>query len=256
MISLVSCSTLPVPGPHAEDPSQGEARKVLVRSAQHHGDPWKNYRKVEIGYDGTWGKVATKVQPVITDPGFRKSSIEIYQPRSQKVRQLHSGPRGSKEVIRAGREVTVKFNGVSSSDSEVLGAAALVADAYTIFSFGSSWLAQHGRELRLLQDRSLSGEPCHLVAGRMAPGLGNAEEDHFIAWIGADSGLLRRFQFSLNGMESTRGADVDVVFLDHWKAPDGSIWPGHFIETIQRPIHVKAHDWRMVSLALDGRRVR
>lgn len=255
-LSLVSCSTLPVPGPLADDPSQGEAREILVRSAGHHGDPWKSYQRVEVGYDGTWGTVATKVQPVITDPGFRKSSVEIYQPRARQLRQVHSGPRGTKEVIRAGREVTVKFNGASSTDREVLGAAALVADAYTIFTFGSSWLAENGRDLRLLPDRKISGETCRLVAGRFAPGLGNADEDHFIAWIGAESGLLRRFQFSLNGMDSTRGADVDVVFLEHWKTPDGSVWPGHFIETIQRPIYVKAHDWRMISLTLDGRKVR
>lgn len=63
---------------------------------------------------------------------------------------------------------------------------------------------------------------------------------------------MRRIQFSLNGLESTRGADVDVTFSDFRKAPDGSLWRGHFLERIQRPIPAKAHEWQMTSLKLDG----
>ncbi|MEO8617572.1 MAG: hypothetical protein ABI600_20750 [Luteolibacter sp.] len=47
------------------------------------------------------------------------------------------------------------------------------------------------------------------AAGRLHPGLGNSAEDHLIAWVGAESGFLKRFQFPLNGMDSTRGAGVD-----------------------------------------------
>jgi hypothetical protein len=229
---------------------------VLGESAARHGSAWQKYRRVEVGYDGTWSTIAVKVQPVITDAGFRKSSSEVYQPRGRRVEQVHRGPSGTKVVTRQQREVEVSFNGVGSSDREVADAAALVADAYTIFLFGSSWLAEHASDLSLLADEQLDGETCRLVAGRLAPGLGEAREDFFIAWIGAKSGLLKRFQFSLNGMDSTRGADVDVVFSDHWQAADGSVWPSRFVESIQRPIHAKAHDWRMTSLALDGRKVR
>lgn len=145
----------------------------------------------------------------------------------------------------------VSFNGVRSTNPEVLDSSALVADAYTVFLFGSSWLAEYGRDLRCLEDRSIGGELCSLVAGRLSPGFGNSREDHFIAWIGSRSGILKRFQFSLNGFESTRGADVDVVFASHWKAADGSIWPARFVEHIQRPLCVKPHEWSMTSLKLD-----
>jgi len=253
---LGSCSSLPVPGAAVGSGSGIEAARVLVRSSASHGGGWQRYRRVEVGYDGEWSTLAVKVQPVLTDAGFRKSSREVYRPRVRRVEQVHRGPSGTKVVTRHNREVEVSFNGVGTRDPEVAGAAALVADAYTIFLFGSSWLAEHGSELSLLADQGLDGETCQLVAGRLAPGLGEVREDYFIAWIGRDSGLLKRFQFSLNGLDSTRGADVDVVFSEHWTAADGSVWPSRFVESIQRPIHAKAHDWRMTSLSLDGRRVR
>lgn len=253
---LASCSTLPRPGSATEPPPSDAAAALLRQSARAHGDPWRTYRKVEVGYTGEWSGLATRLQPVLTDAGFRKDSVETYQPRLSRVRQVHTGPLGTKEVLREGREVTVKFNGAAATDPEVLHAAALVADAYTVFLFGTSWLAEHGRELRLLDQREFEGKPCHLVAGRLAPGFGVAAEDDFIAWIDAESRLLKRFQFSLNGLASTRGADVDVVFSEIWKAADGSIWPGRFVERIQRPLRAKAHDWRMTTLTLDGRKMR
>lgn len=254
---LSSCSTLPRPGRAAEPPpSDTAAAAVLRQSARAHGDPWRTYRKVEVGYAGEWSALATRLQPVLTDSGFRKDSVETYQPRQSRVRQLHTGPRGTKEVLREGRKVTVKFNSTAATDGDVRDAAALVADAYTVFLFGSSWLAEQGRGLRLLEERELDGKRCQLVAGSLVPGFGVAEEDHFIAWIELESRLLKRFQFSLNGLASTRGADVDVTFSDFQVAADGSIWPGRFVEHIQRPLRAKAHEWRMTSLTADGRKLR
>jgi hypothetical protein len=249
---LVSCSTLPVPGPGGDTVRSNDAISLLRKSASLQGDSWSNYRSVEVAYEGKWSDIATRLQPVLTDRDFRKCSIEIYQPSAGLVSQTHRGPQGTKEVNRRQRRVSVRFNGVRSTNPEVLDSSALVADAYTVFLFGSSWLAQNGRDLRCLENRSIGGELCSLVAGRLSPGLGNSHEDHFIAWISSDSGILKRFQFSLNGFESTRGADVDVVFSNHWKAADGSIWPGRFVEHIQRPLFVKAHEWKMTSLKLDG----
>jgi len=119
-----------------------------------------------------------------------------------------------------------------------------------------SWLSRQGTDFKHIDERMLDGERCHLIAGRLSPGFGNSAEDHFIAWIGRDSSLMRRFQFTLNGLDSTRGADVDVTFSDFRKAADGSVWPGNFVEYIQRPLLAKAHQWRMTSLRLDGTRAR
>lgn len=253
---LASCSTLPRPGPAGGPPPSGEAAALLRASARQHGDPWQKLRRVEVGYDGEWTAIATRLQPVLTDPDFRKSSRETYEPRLLQVRQTHRGPGGIKEVRRRPPATEVRYNGTPARDPEVLDSAALVADAYTAFLFGSSWLTAQGRDLRSLGERQLDGETCQRVAGRLSPGFGAADEDHFIAWIGRDSRLLRRLQFSLNGLASTRGADVDVVFSEHWQAPGGAIWPGRFVERIQRPLRAKAHEWTMTSLRVDGRRLK
>jgi hypothetical protein len=249
---LASCSSLPVPGAATAAKPSVEARKIIERSAAATGDAWKRYREVEVGYDGEWSGLAKRLQPVLTDPGFRKSSVETYRPATGSVRQVHSGPQGTKTVERRRPEIRVAYNGEASGDREVLDAAALVADAYAAFLFGPSWLSRKGADFTLLGERELDGEVCDLVTGRLSPGFGASGEDHFIAWIGRESSLMRRFQFSLNGLESTRGADVDVTFSDFRKARDGSLWPGHFLERIQRPVVAKAHEWRMISLKLDG----
>ena len=203
-------------------------------------------------YTGEWSAIAKRLQPVLTDPDFRVSSVETYQPATGKVRQVHTGPLGTKTVDRRRPEIRVSFNGTASSEPEVLDSAALVADAYTAFLFGPSWLSRKGTDFNLIGERTLDGERCHLIAGRLSPGFGNSREDHFIAWIGRGSSLMRRLQFTLNGLDSTRGADVDVTFSEFRKAADGSVWPQNFVEYIQRPLQAKAHQWRMKSLKLDG----
>lgn len=250
----VSCSSLPVPGaggvPGVEEAA---ARRVVEVSASKTGAAWKRYREVKVGYDGEWAPLAVRLQPVLTDPGFRKSSLETYLPRRNELRQVHAGPLGKKVVERRRPEIRVAFNGSPSTDAEVLGSAALVADAYTAFLFGSSWLAETGREFRLMEPRRLDGEMCDLVSARVVPGFGPAGTDAVIAWIGKETGLLRRLQFTLTGLDATRGADVDVTFSNHFTAPDGSVWPRNFVEYIHRPLLAKAHEWRMTSLALDGK---
>jgi hypothetical protein len=135
-------------------------------------------------------------------------------------------------------------------------ASALVADAYTAFLFGSSWLMKEGGELGVLSSVDMDGRACQRVQGKLKPGFGFSEEDRFIAWIDAESGLLRRLQFTIDGLASTRGADVDVAFSEHWTAADGSVWPGRFVEWVRRPVLVKAHDWRMTGLKVDGRTLK
>jgi hypothetical protein len=247
-ILLASCSSLPVPGQSSVVAPSESARRILKQSAERHGDPWKNYREVKVAYTGEWSPIAERLQPGLTDSGFRKSSVEIYQPGTSNVRQVHTGPLGTKTVGRMRPDVSVSFNGSASSDREVLDSAALVADAYTAFLFGPSWLSRKGTDFRHIGERAMEGGQCHLIEGRLSPGFGNADQDHFIAWIGKDDFLMKRLQFTLNGLDSTRGADVDVVFSGHWKAGDGSVWPGQFVEYIQRPILAKAHQWHMTSL--------
>ncbi|MGJ8634048.1 MAG: hypothetical protein ACSHX7_09010 [Luteolibacter sp.] len=255
LLGCVSCSSLPVPEPTGGDGSS-DAKVILRNAAKAEGDLWRSYRKVEVGYDGEWSGLAKRVQPVLTDPEFRKSSEEVYEPRAGRITQVHSGVAGTKRVVRKGDGIEISYNGEKDEDTEKNAAAALVADAYELFLYRSSLLVEKGSGFVLSGERELDGRICYLVSGNLEGGIGDSPGDSFIAWIGKESGVMERFQFSLNGLESTVGADVDVTFLEKWKAKDGSVWPGRFLEHIQRPIHAKAHEWRMTSLVVDGRKMR
>jgi hypothetical protein len=245
---LPSCARLEVPGKAAVVGDSSAAGRLLSHSAKASGDPWSRYRQVEVSYSGEWSGIAKKVQPVLVDPNFRKSSVELYEPRSSRVRQVHTGPGGTKVVLRTPKSTKVSYAGIESGDPEVKAASALVADAYTAFLFGPSYLKTRASTLGVVAPRKVGDELCDGVQGTLAPGIGESNEDHFIAWIGRDSGLMKQFQFTIEGLESTKGADVEVTFSEHWKADDGTIWPRHFVERIVRPIPAKAHDWRMLSL--------
>lgn len=260
LAALASCSTLEVPGEVAAVAGPAEARAVLDRATRQNRDPWGSVREVRVGYDGEWTGVVARLQPVLVDKEHRKTSRERYQPRQRRIEQTHSGPSGVKRVVRDGRSVEVIFEdradaGGSASEEE-RAAAALVADAYQIFLFGPSFLLAEGVELERLAAKELGGETCDRIQGRLRPGLGFAAEDRFIAWIGRDSGRMHRIQFTIDGLASTRGADVDVTFSGFERLADGREWPTRFVEYVHRPVFVKAHEWRMTSLEVDGRKLK
>ena len=251
----ISCTSLPNPYAVRTSGTDANAMAVLKRSAAAHGDPWERVSRVEVTFDGKWSSLATRIQPTLTDPTYRESSVETYVTGSELVSQTHTGSAGTKTVLRKADSISVSYNGKATEDPGKLDAAALVADAYTIFLFGSSWLADNAFNVSLLPSKSIDGEPCQLVSGSLMPGLGESEQDNFIAWIAKESGHLKRFQFTMNGLDSTKGADVDVTFLEVRKASDGTVWPTHFIERVRRPVNIKAHEWRTTALVIDGKKM-
>jgi hypothetical protein len=247
---LASCSSLPAPiaNPAEESQFDPDALALLRASSQKSGNPWQKLRRVSVQYDGEWTAIAKRVQPILVDAGFRKSSTETYFPREGKVIQIHRGPDGEKSVTRLPGSIKVQRNGAPDTEAEPSAAAALVADAYTVFTFGSSVLLDRGSGWRVLGQRELAGERCTLISGTMSPGFGISKSDGVIAWIGDRSKHLLRIQLTLEGLESTAGADVDVTFGDFQPGPHGTEWPRHFVERVRRPFDVKAHEWRMISL--------
>lgn len=252
-VFLASCSSLTVPGKGEAVGGSADAEAVLGRSAAAHGDPMKRYQEVQVGYTGDWTGVVKRLQPELVDAEYRKFSVEIYDTRRGRVIQEHRGPAGVKRVDRTRDDVKVRYDGEKLGDGPRRDASALVADAYTAFLFGPSLLRSEGQDLVVLSPKDLDGSTCLRVQGSLRPGFGFSTEDRFIAWIDEESGLLRRLQFTIDGLESTRGADVDVTFSEHWTASDGSVWPGRFIEWVQRPVLVKAHEWWMMGLMVDGK---
>lgn len=233
--------------------SGGDAKNILDQSARAHGNLYHSIAEVEVSYEGEWTKFAKRLQPTLVDAAYRQSSTERYLTESEEIIQEHRGCSGTKSVHRDEVSVNVSYNEVVSTDGEVNDAAALVADAYKVFLFGSSYLSSKGGELEYAGTRAENGTAYHLVQGALVPGLGFSERDEFIAWIAVDSRLLHRFQFTLNGLESTRGADVSVEFSD-FSERSGFVVPRVFVEHVERPIRAKAHYWEMTDFHMIKRR--
>ncbi|MFT5411947.1 MAG: hypothetical protein ACI9NC_004684 [Verrucomicrobiales bacterium] len=245
---LTSCTSLPRPEITSETKNQPGALQLVRESSQQAGNPYQRLSRVDVCYDGEWANLATRIQPVVTDPEFRKVSDESYFPKQLKVRQVYRGTGGEKIVTRTGKSITVTRNGKRIADQEELDAAALVADCYVVFTFGSSALLERGSGWRSVGKRKLGGESCTLVAGTVRPGFGNSEADAVIVWIGDESKRLHRVQLTLLGLASTAGADVDVSFNNFQPGPFGTEWPRAFDERIRRPFDIPAHVWRMEEL--------
>ena len=58
------------------------------------------------------------------------------------------------------------------------------------------------------------------------------------------SKLLRRVRLTLNGLESGRGAEVNVTFYD-FKKIGGVLWPTDFDERVRSPFKLHAHHWNL-----------
>ena len=68
--------------------------------------------------------------------------------------------------------------------------------------------------------------------------------------------LLRRVRLTLKGRESTRGAEVDVVFCDVKKV-GGVIWPTDPEERASRPFKMRDQRWNLGSPAINrGQSIR
>ena len=248
VFALASCTTLPRPQITPQSAGDPEAVRILRESSKQGGDSWQRLQRVEVAYDGKWSRFVERTQPILVDSGYRKRSVETYTPSLNRVLQVHRGPLGEKRVQRTPGRIKVWRNGEEASDRVELQAAALVADAYTLFTFGSSVLSKRGSGWQLAGHRTLHGERCSLVEGTLRPGLGESDADAVIAWIGTETKRLHRVQFTLNGLESTAGADVDVTFGDFEAGPYGTEWLRHFVERVRRPLDVEAHEWRMTKL--------
>lgn len=153
-------------------------------------------------------------------------------------------------------EVRTWFNGQEALDEERRAAAALVVDGYSLFLLGPmeiarlrtagrpTGLALAGRERVVLDG---SAHECDVLRVRLSPGLGFSEEEDLALFIDRDEGLMRRVRFSLNGLESTRGAVAEVDLFDHISAA-GLRLPTRFHERLLRPLPLPVHDWRLTGL--------
>lgn len=268
LLPVARAALPPVPPvPTTPDPAAATAdgRQLLRACLEAHGGPaaYARLRDVNVRLDGKWAFLAPKLQPKLADVRYRGGSEERYLREGHNfvVGQIHTGPAGKKQVCRTPGKIQVGYPGsflnphddpprvgsTPENDTERRAAAALVADAYTMFLFGPDFFVQRSAPVtRLTATAEVDGRPCDEVLAVLRPGFGEAKEDRVVLFIDQRDRTLRRVQFTLNGLASTQGADVHVDLLDH-RALAGVRFPTRFYEQIDHPAPIPAHRWRLTG---------
>lgn len=263
-LPLLQGCAAPLP-PLSRPESASAAQALLAESAAAHGQAaLSGLRDVSISYSGEWRLLVARLQPVLVDAGFRGGSEERLLLREGIVAQAHIGPSGRKQVVRqttpgAQGGVRVWLNGEEASDRDRRAAAALVADGYLLFLLGPMLLAGRWASERTLTMELAGTEwvtvdgqrhPCDVLRFRMVPGFGLSDADDLALYIDRPERLMRRVRFTLNALESTRGALAEVDAWGH-VTRNGVRWPTRFHEHLLRPGLLPVHDWRLTGLDLD-----
>lgn len=223
------------------------AERVAASQRAHGGERFQQLRNLMVEYDGTWGAFGPRFQPVLVDRDYRKSSRETLDLRRREIVQIHSGPGGTKEVRRTPDSIQVRYDGIPSTDDEQRRAAALVADAYQMFLLGPFYFDRAGVTLRAAGRGAVGDRAVDQVLAILRPGFGFAEEDRVLLSIDRETDRLLRVRMTLNGLASTRGAEVDVTFSG-FEEIDGVLWPRRFVERIRAPFDLHAHTWELLQL--------
>jgi hypothetical protein len=228
--------------------SEPKAQALVTASQKAHGSfAFDRIMDLSVRYEGKWASIGPRFQPVLVDSKFRGASEEriILSPRI--IAQSHTGPGGVKKALRSPGKIAIAYNGTATDDDETEQAAALVADAYALFLLGPFYFQQSGTVFAMNGESFVDQALCDEVLAILRPGLGMAEEDRVILHIDRSSKLLRRVRLTLNGLDSTRGAEVDVTLRD-FKKIDGVLWPTDFDERIRSPFKLHAHHWNLRGL--------
>lgn len=247
---LAACASTRIPR-EAAGGSQPEAQSLVAAAQRAHGGAaFDTIRDLNVRYAGKWGSLAPRLQPVLSDVRYRRESDEALDLVGNTIIQLHTGPGGRKFVSRQPERVAVWYNGQPDERAEVKQAAALVADAYRMFLLGPFYFQRPGVVLTKLGTDKVEGAECEQVLAVLRPGFGFAEEDRVVLSIDRQTSRLRRVRMTLNGLESTRGAEVDVTF-GKWAQRGGVLWATDYVERIRAPLDAHAHRWTLVDLKLN-----
>lgn len=272
LIAAASASTLSIltgcraslpPLPVAATTPAADA--LLKTSADAHGAlAFSAVHDVNVSYFGKWHGLVTKLQPSLVDAGFRGGSEERILLSDNLAGQSHTGHSGHKQVTRRtaakdSGDVRVWVNDQEAHDDDRRHAAALVVDAYCLFLFGPMLIDRYLRSGRSFvmdvagTEDVVDGKrryECELLRIQMEPGLGLSDADQMTLYIDRETHLMRRVRFTLDGLESTRGALAEVDCLDPVSLR-GIQWPTRFHERLLRPAPLKVHDWRLIGLDID-----
>jgi hypothetical protein len=219
--------------------------------AAHGGDLRKHPGDFNLSTDGRWFALIQRIQPLVTDSAFRIRSEERYRPSEGLYVVRHTGPSGTKQVVRKGNAlVSVRYNGATETDPAKWRATAMTNDAFLMFHFGPTYFLERAEDWRRLSDAKENGRDYYRIYGILRPGFGEAAEDDVVLWIDRETSRLFRIHMSLNGFETTQGAHVDTTFLEY-RDLAGYALPVRFHERVRGPLRIDAHTWWTTGLDAD-----
>jgi hypothetical protein len=227
-----------------------DSRALAILSASqkaHGGDAFSKIHDLSVRYKGRWASIGPRFQPILVDSKFRGGSEERLVLSPRLMAQTHTGLGGIKNVLRQPGKIAISYNGAPSDNAEASHAAALVADAYTMFLLGPFYFRQNGTVFAMNGESKVDDELCDEVLAVLRPGLGVAAEDRVILFISRSDKQLRRVRMTLNGLDSTRGAEVEVT-LRAYRSIGGVLWPTDFDERVRSPFDLHAHHWNLCGL--------
>ncbi len=252
-LTIVGCASVRFPPdpPSAAfaDGLSGDA--IFARTLAAHGGDLRQYPgDINLSTDGQWFALIQKIQPVVTDSGFRIRSEERYRPRDGLYAVNHTGPEGNKHVVRSRDGLTVSYNGVRETDPVKLRATAMTNDAFRMFHFGPSFFIDRVDTWVRLTDANEMSRNYYRLRTTVRPGFGDSKEDEVVLWIDRETARLFRIHMSLNGFETTVGAHVDTTFLEY-RDIAGYLLPVRFHERVRGPLRIDAHTWWTTGVDTD-----
>jgi hypothetical protein len=139
--TLVGCSAFPQARPGNNFADGLTAEQLFDQCLAAHGGDIRDYPgDINISTDGRWYSLIQRIQPVVSDAGFRVTSEERFRPRDGLYAIRHSGPDGNKQVLRTTSGISVRYNAEPAVEDERRRATAMTNDAFQLFHFGPSFV--------------------------------------------------------------------------------------------------------------------
>jgi hypothetical protein len=253
LASLLSAcaSRFPSPELDASQDRQLSAERIFQRTFDVHGGQFiEQLNDVNLSISGEWKALIKRIQPLVSDYKYRIDSQERLFLNDGGYIAFYNGPSGSKKVVRSTDSLAVYYNGEQSTDPEVLSSTALTADAFRLFLLGPLSLQEQKDQFTRLSDIAYQGKTYHRLHLYLKPGFGFSEEDQLVLWVDTESGRTKMVQITLEGHATTKGAHVEVEYLDYMQAGD-YLFPSEFFERVNAPIAINAHAWHLTGLDIN-----
>lgn len=253
LVLLSGCaSTFPRPSTDAFKGTATPDGSALFKQTfiAHGGAHLDELQNVSVGLDGKWKQLIRRIQPLVTNFTYRVESQERLLPNDGVYAAHYQGPAGTKSVFRSPDSIQVHYNGEPSNDPAVLSSTALTADAFHLFLLGPLALDKWRADFKRLSDAKLKQQTYYRIYLERIPGFGFSKRDEVVLWIEPETNLTKLIQITLEGHDTTRGAHVEVEYLDYIKR-EPYVFPSKFFERVNAPIAIDAHAWQLTGIDIN-----